>query len=74
LIVLAELDLVVVNRFAKVLGHRVAIFDVVELLQTVDSDGEDLSAGLKDAAVLAFQLSDVLLGRLAIRYFSLRHL
>ena len=43
LIVLAQLDLIVVYGLAKVIGDRVAIFDIVQLLQTIDSDGEDLA-------------------------------
>ena len=53
-IVSAELDFVVLDGFAQVVGHGVAgaalaafchdVFDVVKLLETVDSDGEDLSA------------------------------
>ena len=38
LVVLAQLHLVVVDSFSQILGHRVAIFDVVKLLQTVDCD------------------------------------
>ena len=53
LVVLRELHLVVVDGLAEVLSHRVAILDVVKLLQAVDSDGKDLAGRLKNGATLA---------------------
>ena len=46
LMILAQLLLVIINGLAQVLSHGVAILDVVQLLQTVDRDGEYLSRAL----------------------------
>ena len=47
LVVLAQLHFIIVNRFSQVVRHAVAVFNIVQLLQTVDRDTENLSARLE---------------------------
>ena len=47
LVILAKLNLVVVDRLPQVIRHTIAILDVVQLLHTVNGNTENLSGALQ---------------------------
>ena len=67
LIVFRELYLVVIDRLSQILSHWIAIFDVMQLLEAVDGDGEDLTGWLEHRATLSLKLLNISLTNLLLR-------
>ena len=61
LIIFIQLHLVVLNRFSQRIwiGDLISIFDVVQLLQAIDGNGEYLPRGLKHRSMLLPKPSQV---------------